>query len=76
MPGESLVRTPARETVAVRSSVRCVLLHKNSTKITDTREKKLFLCRELAAAMCRLELWPGALAVVETHLEFMQQCLR
>jgi hypothetical protein len=47
---ESLERTPARGTVAARSSVR-----------------------ELAAAMSKLELWPGVWAVVETLLEFMQQ---
>ena len=74
MPGESLGRTLARETVAVRSSVRCVL-HQSFTKIADYKNK-VFLCRDPAAAMCKLELWPGVLDVVETHLGFMQLFLR
>ena len=67
---ESLERTPARGTVAVRSSVRCVEFnHRGSSS-------NFSLGRELAAAMSKLELWPGVWAVVETHQEFMQQFLR
>ena len=63
---ELLERTPARGTVAVRSSVRCVEFnHRDSSNF--------FLGRELGAAMSKLELWPGVWAVVETLLEFMQQ---
>ena len=66
---ESLGRTPARGTVAVRSSVRCVEFnHRGSSNFS--------LRREPAAAMSKLELWPGVWAVVETLLEFMQQFLR
>ena len=66
---ESLGRTPARGTVAVRSSVRCVEFnHRGSSNFS--------LGRELGAAMSKLELWPGVWAVVETLLEFMQQFLR
>ena len=66
---ESLGRTPARGTVAVRSSVRCVEFnHRGSSNFS--------LRRELGAAMSKLELWPGVWAVVETLLEFMQQFLR
>ena len=70
MPEESLGRTPAKGTVAVRSCVRCV----EQSLIAGS--SNFFLCRELAAAMCKLELLPGAWAVAETRLESMQQFLR
>ena len=66
---ELLERTPARGTVAVRSSVRCVEFNYRGSSNFSLR-------RELAAAMSKLELWPGVWAVVETLLEFMQQFLR
>ena len=71
---ESLGRTPARETVAVRLSARCAQ-HSLKTKLKMLLSN-FFLCRDLAAATCKQELWPGALVVAETHLESMQQFLR